>query len=371
MEAAHSFNTDSKSNYSYHHHHPLSSSLSSPFPTAAFRASTGARSGSRSKSISTSKSSSTILFFQKRKQKRQQLNLNLSSSSQNENLEYDINSDNNTIEPYVGPITSIADMEGGIAISESALHVLVGPSLVSPGRGLFLSLYNDMDEEEDVDTDVDVNMITSDIVEEVVIPQGTPLCGYARGVFSSEESGDKSVGFLFSQDTPIFYEKQLMGIGDAIQLVQQSYEEEEEGEEKQSSSNNNKQLLWGHIVDIDETSGEMKSIRPDQDFATRIFTPDSDENENEFAATCLGMYANDLAYDPDITQKEKYIQKSNENNILQLIWRLAKDTQTGMLVPTWPVVVAKKDFRLCNTVPMEVGLQYGFEYWNSFKGHIN
>ena len=51
---------------------------------------------------------------------------------------------------------------------------------------------------------------------------------------------------------------------------------------------------------------------------------------------------------------------------IQLIWRLAKDEKTDMLVPTWPVVVAKDNFRLLNTVPMEVGLQYGFHYWNSF-----
>lgn len=326
------------------------SSISSPFSTIAFTI-TGTRSESRRASTSKSSTISLLPTTQKR-----QHNLNL-SSTQNDNIESDSDTNSDSIEPYVGPISSIADMEGGIAISESALHVLVGPSLVAPGRGLFLSIYNDMDEDEYID-------MNSDFVEEVVIPQGTPLCGYARGIFSSEESGDKSVGFLFSQDTPIFYEKQLMGIGDAIQLVRH-------GKEKGSNSNNNKQLLWGHIVDMDETSGEIKSIAPDQDLATRIFTPDGDENENEFAATCLGMYANDLAYDPDITQKEEYLQNSQENNILQLIWRLAKDTETDMLVPTWPVVVAKKDFRLCNTVPMEVGLQYGFEYWNSFKGNTN
>lgn len=256
-------------------------------------------------------------------------NLLTKRNSQEHDHDDNIDRTMNNIEAYVGPIGSLLDMEGGIAIAEIALHVLTGPSLVAPGRGLFLSIYNEDEESED-------------IVEEVVIPQGTPLCGYARGHFASEEAGDKSVGFVFTKDAPVFYEKQLMGISEAIQ-----------------TANSN---LWGHRIVTDDISGEILSITPDEKFNSRIFIPDKEENENEFAATCLGVYANDLAFDPD-ADEEKYLETSDQNNILQLIWRLAKDEKNGNLVPTWPVVVAKKDLRLVNTVPMEVGLQYGFRYW--------
>ena len=239
--------------------------------------------------------------------------------------------------------------QGGIAISENALQVLVGPSLVSPGRGLFLSIFN-----EDIESD--------DVVEEVVIPHGTPLCGYGRGYFTSEETGDKSVSFTFTSDTVVFFEKKLMGISDAISTT---FSKEKMNLLMQKPSN---EFLWGHIVEIDQGSGEITSIIPDEDFDARIFIPD-EENENMYGAPNVGMYANDLAYDPDDLSEEAYLRKSNENNILQLIWRLAKDEKTGLLVPTWPVVIARKDFRLVNTVPMEVGLQYGYLYWESFKGH--
>jgi hypothetical protein len=105
------------------------------------------------------------------------------------------------------------------------------------------------------------------------------------------------------------------------------------------------------------------SIKADKDFLSRIFIPDVKEEE-KFSATSLGIYANDLAYDPD-SNEEQYFENSERNNILQLVWRLAKDEKNGMVVPTWPVVVTRQDVRLLNTVPMEVGLQYGFNYWNA------
>jgi hypothetical protein len=262
-------------------------------------------------------------------------------------------------------------MEGGIAIAESALHVLVGPSLVANGRGLFLAIYNDIDDMDDMDDDGndDGNDDNDDMVEEVIIPQGTPLCGYSKGYFTSQEEGDKSVAFLYTSDTLVFYNKQLMGISDAINMANLQH------------IGNCDEILWGHDVimtidnDNDNDNGDkkmcIKTIAPNPKIQSRIFIPDAKENNNsEFAPTCLGMYSNDLAYDPNETCKENYIKTSNENNILQLIWRLDLDTTKNILVPTWPVVVAKQDFRLCNTVPMEVGLQYGFQYWKSFSKEV-
>ena len=120
-------------------------------------------------------------------------------------------------------------------------------------------------------------------------------------------------------------------------------------------------LLFGHCVQISNETGV--SIQADTDFMSRIFIPDVKE-EDKFSPTSLGIYANDLAFDPD-SNEEQYFENSERNNILQLVWRLAKDEKTGMVVPTWPVVVTKQDIRFLNTVPMEVGLQYGFNYWNA------
>mmetsp|Transcript_16020 Transcript_16020/g.33879 ORF Transcript_16020/g.33879 Transcript_16020/m.33879 type:complete len:361 (-) Transcript_16020:35-1117(-) len=266
---------------------------------------------------------------------------------------------NDTIEPYIGPIGSLADMEGGVAIGNLALHVLAGPSLVAPGLGLFLSIYDDFDGDD------------GGAVEEIIIPRGTPLCGYARGYFSDEQDGDKSVGFLFGENsadgTAVFYEKQLMTLGDALWSVyedQQSQkrqqQEEEEGAEEEEEGRG---LLFGHKVEMNADTREM-IITPDEEFLSRIFIPDTDDESSKFAATSLGIYANDLAYDPDST-KQQYFANSEQNNVLQLAWRLAKDETSDMLVPTWPVVMTRKDVRLLNSVPMEVGLQYGFNYWDA------
>ena len=266
----------------------------------------------------------------------------------NEVFESDVSSSYEDIEPYIGPIASLDDMEGGITISELALNVFAGPSLVAPGRGLFLGIYEESEEDDD-----------DGIVEEIIVPQGTPLCGYARGHFSDQEEGDKSVGFLFRGDveeTAVFYERQLMSIGDAIRMICSNGE----GIEIESS-------MWGHTVSTDTDTGRTM-IAPDQNVTSRIFVPDTPEkDEDKFGPTCLGVFANDLAYDPD-SNEEEYGKTSEANNILQLVWRLARDEKRGNLVPSWPVVITKKDVRMVNTVPMEVGLQYGFAYWNSFQG---
>ncbi|GFH59244.1 hypothetical protein CTEN210_15720 [Chaetoceros tenuissimus] len=250
------------------------------------------------------------------------------------------------IEAYVGPISSLGDMEGGIAVGELSLSVLVGPSQVASGRGLYLSIYEDIDDEDE-----------ESVVEEIIIPQGTPLCGYARGFFSDDQDGDKSVGFLFGENTSadtvaVFFNQQLMTLGDAIWDVYS---------EKQDTEN----FLFGHFVEVDSENGEV-TIRPDTEFQSRIFIPDDPTDETKFAATSLGVFANDLAFDPS-SSEEEYFDNSERNNILQLVWRLARDEKTGGLVPTWPVVIARKDVRLVNTVPMEVGLQYGYGYWEAVQ----
>lgn len=167
------------------------------------------------------------------------------------------------------------------------------------------------------------------------------------------------MGFLFSGEnsadvTAVFYNKQLMTLGDALWTVYQ-----ERCKEGNTDTSN---LLFGHSVQIDTETGCV-SIKADEDFLSRIFIPDVKE-EDEFSVTSLGIYANDLAYDPDSNELQ-YFENSERNNILQLVWRLAKDEKNGMVVPTWPVVVTRQDVRLLNTVPMEVGLQYGFNYWNA------
>jgi hypothetical protein len=74
----------------------------------------------------------------------------------------------------------------------------------------------------------------------------------------------------------------------------------------------------------------------------------------------MGIYANDLAYNPDITEKE-YLKTRYTKNILQLIWRL--DVKDDTLYPTYPVVIVNQDLKFTNYLPMEVGLTYSFRYW--------
>ena len=40
-------------------------------------------------------------------------------------------------------------------------------------------------------------------------------------------------------------------------------------------------------------------------------------------------------------------------------------TPAFRLVPSWPVVILKRDVRFTNHDPMEVGIQYGYRYWGA------
>lgn len=240
---------------------------------------------------------------------------------------------------------SFSDMIGGLLVGELALQLLVGSSKVASGYGLYVSL-------DDSDDD--------GAVEEVVLPQGTPLCGYARGYFSDKATGDKSVFFSFQEgnsgNKAVFYNKQLVSLSDAVRsLIREKYIDESKILNEWIGN-----ILWAHFVKVGVNE---VIVKPDDSFKSIIFIPDIDD-ENSFGATSIGVYANDLAFDPDATQDD-YDTISNSNNILQLIWRLAKDENREMLVPTWPVVVAKNDCRFLNSIPMEVGLQYGYKYWEA------
>jgi len=278
-------------------------------------------------------------------------------------------SSHDDIEPYVGPVGSLTDMEGGISISELALNVMTGPSLVANGRGLFLCIYNDIDDETDeTESTAEEGTSGGGAVEEIILPQGTPLCGYARGYFTNKYTGDKSVGFQFAGDaaaaaeTAVFYNKELVTLGDAIWSVYRDAYEWKDGVEEERYTT---ELLKGHRVDLDRNTGRVRSIAREEDYSLGIFVPEECAEDGEFSATSLGIYANDLAYDPDANELE-YLENSEQNNILQLVWRMEMDAG-GTLTPSWPVVITKKDVRMLNSVPMEVGLQYGYNYWDAVK----
>lgn len=222
-------------------------------------------------------------------------------------------------------------MEAGVEIQDIGLTVYVGKSIAAPGRGLFVSINEE---------------------GEVFLPRGTPVCGYSRGKFTDQADGDKTVAFLLTNvRLGVIYEKELMPLYKAIGKL----------ELKDLTH-----ALVGHILEYDQAIGEILCI-PDESFRDRYFIPD--ENlENQWRPGSIGIYANDLAYDANLTKtQEVYEQESKRKNILQLVWRVEKNEQ-GQLTPTWPVVVTKDDVLLTNAkFPLEVGIQYSWRYWEAVR----
>eukprot|EP01031_Cornospumella_fuschlensis_P030267 gene30267-36576_t len=223
----------------------------------------------------------------------------------------------------------------GWGLDELGVDLFVGPSVVADGMGLFLALQSD--------------------VEEAIIPAHTVICGYAKGVFSKEASmGDKDVGFEFSNTSVwVVYNKQILPLQEVIRQVAK----------ERRRPDDFTSIIAGHIVESSTSDSEM-TIYPnksDQSFQS-IFVP---HESSEFTLASAGMYANDLAYSPTLLCQEDYDIIKQEKNVLGLIWRLEND---GMhLRPSWPVVLTYRDVRLRNHQPMEMGVSYGWKWWEYRK----
>lgn len=240
--------------------------------------------------------------------------------------------------PYEGPIGSYDEMEAGLTIEELGLQLLVGPSVVAPGRGLFVCLA-DSDESG---------------VESVTLPRGTPIVGYSKeGIFQEEPEGDKTVGFNFVDvDTGVIFDKKLRRLTEALTMV---------SSERPDAT----VFVHGHSLSYDADKDKIL-ISSQSDFKGRYFIPK--KHDGSYSAGNLGIWVNDLAYDESIKNEQEYMEKSKKFNLFVLSWRLDLNTDSegkrgNVLMPTWPVVVLDQDVLFTNREPMEVGLSYSWRYW--------
>lgn len=254
----------------------------------------------------------------------------LKSSSISKSIMFVSNTnDDNLVTTYSGPIRSMNDMEAGCTVEDLRLKILVGKSTVN-GRGLFISLDDD--------------------VEEVIIPKGTPICGYSKGTFTNSASGVYTVAYIFEDiNVAVFLNKELISLKKAISNVA-------------AKRDILIDAVKDHSLYYDDEIEEI-IIVPNLENARNYFIPftDVDENDKDWSISRMGIYANDLAYHKDISEDE-YINTRYEKNVLQLIWRLECSID-DKLVPTYPVIIVNQDLKFTNYEPMEVGLTYSYRYW--------
>ena len=251
-------------------------------------------------------------------------------------------------------------MIAGVQNEELGLNVMVGSSTLGDGAaglGVFVAV--------------------SEEVEQTTVKEGQPLMGYSKGTFieSAEDAGDKTVAWLFSGvNQAIFFEKELMTLKDAMGIVSNRHDLDDMTD-----------LLLGHKLYFDEEIEDL-AVTADESFVRRYFVPyevaaqlasgvDIDKAQAQGVSSediyygidvsNMGMYVNDLAYHPGISMSE-YLSRSAAENILAIVWRL--EDQGGVLYPSWPVVVAKRDVVFSNReVCMEMGLEYNWKYWHAYE----
>jgi hypothetical protein len=228
-------------------------------------------------------------------------------------------------------------MAAVLQLAELGIDLAVGPSIVSPGQlGLFGRC--------------------SDDVDSVALPECTLLCGYANpGAFLNADVGDKTVGFsLKSSTTAVFFDRQLMEIGDALQKAAAEY-------------GNGGCGLAGHELSMNDQ--DILTLHPVDGF-DRYFCPDlvnKEHDDQDITVQNFGQFCNDLAWNmmSPPANLEEYMERSASNNCVQLVWRLEYDASCQCLVPSWPVSVLSRDVSFENQEFMELGTRYGWGYWQA------
>lgn len=245
----------------------------------------------------------------------------------------DTEGDKDKISAYRGPIASMDDMIAGCDIDNLGLQILLGPSKVCDGLGLFVRLSEDA---------------TSSLQAE-----GTPVCGYAKGTLVAEADGTFTVAYaFFGTRNGVIFQQTLMPLIEAIGIAANI-----------TGSINMQHLVDGHELLWDAEAEEIL-IQPTDGYDNRYFIPDPVEADETgqpiWGPSNLGMYANDCAYSETVTELD-YNNNSPDKNVLRIVWRL--EMRQGKLAPSWPVVITTRDVQFKNTEPMEVGLHYSWKYW--------
>ena len=169
-------------------------------------------------------------------------------------------------------------------------------------------------------------------------------------ITTTTNNNNSNTNIIIINSVAVFFNKELISLKKAISNVA-----------------NKRDILIDAVKDHSlyfDNENEKIIIIPNIENANNYFIPfeDIDENDKDWSANRMGIYANDLAYHPNITEEE-YNNTIREKNILQLVWRM--EVKDDTLHPSWPVVIVNKDLKITNTFPMEVGVTYSFRYWKA------
>ena len=78
----------------------------------------------------------------------------------------------------------------------------------------------------------------------------------------------------------------------------------------------------------------------------------------------IGQFANDLAIGG--AADAAYVDASSAANIVVLVQRLERDPLNPLLLlPSRPISTLSRDVTFANQQPMEVGCEYGSNYWHA------
>jgi hypothetical protein len=228
------------------------------------------------------------------------------------------------------------------------LCIAVGPSMF--GKGLFVYIENDCTKSSLRSSVPNTNSHSA-----VYFPRGAILCDYL-GEFDPTEClpSDKAVGYGFYEEHDVHswvhYSGRLMHLWEAVVDAAGQFSR---------NLNNARDLLEGHLLYFDDDGIQITKC---PDYAKTRFVPFEQEMPTNYAS-----YANDMAFDIKHTNSESLYRQNYDKNCFMLVWKLQLIFKNSKptLVPLNPVLVSKKSIIFDSVDPIEVGLGYGWDYWNA------
>ena len=186
-------------------------------------------------------------------------------------------------------------------------------------------------------------------IESVMLPKLSMVCEYGKGKFDMRVLGDKSIAYSFENvESLVYYESKVLPLKDLIRNCIST----------SSSPYRQSIKLLGHIINYDDINNI--SVYKDKSHSKNVFIPSiNDRNPYEY----FGIYVNDFAYNLNETDNDEVYLANTNKNALTIIWKVEVD-KNGLITPINPVFVTKRDLVFANKEPMELGLDYGWDYWN-------
>mmetsp|Transcript_3233 Transcript_3233/g.4812 ORF Transcript_3233/g.4812 Transcript_3233/m.4812 type:complete len:447 (+) Transcript_3233:50-1390(+) len=278
--------------------------------------------------------------------------------------------------PYAGPNSPQIRSDSPIVLPSGLVLEVLNSTIPDAGMGVFVRKNN-----------------TSD--DGILQLAGSAFCGYAKGTMKStisisEQRSGIVIEFRLDDglESLVWYDGALMPVKKALFVSKANGITGHKIIFKSQVKNEVDTDVFGDNVSLKDSADEIKPTTRQQQMmvdlvfdetlykSNRYFVPESKQQET-FTIRTIGKMMNDLAGGCDSDDKT-YETDSEGKNLLVIVPRVRavthknSDDNITLLEPYgMPIFTLARSVLITNEEPMEVGCNYGFNYWQEYCSSNN